>query len=154
MTNGSMNLLYPQIVLFQRSVLLFTGCVVNNSAGQASTAGRDSRANAELSCVISAINSTRKSSLPKPHCEGAGPLDGRTGRGTHQRNAGSKGRASPRANAVRPPQLAASWPLMTGNRFRRWRLSALSVLPTDHNLSWSRLSEQNFRVDKWSLCRG
>src|ERR1700676_5481570 len=21
-------------------------------------------------------------------------------------------------------------------------------------LSWSRLSEQNFRIDKWSLCRG
>jgi hypothetical protein len=24
----------------------------------------------------------------------------------------------------------------------------------DHSLSWSRLSEQNLRVDKWSLCRG
>ena len=24
----------------------------------------------------------------------------------------------------------------------------------DQNLSWSRLSEQNLRVDKWSVCRG
>jgi hypothetical protein len=23
-----------------------------------------------------------------------------------------------------------------------------------HDQSWSRLSEQNFRVDKWSICRG
>ena len=23
-----------------------------------------------------------------------------------------------------------------------------------HILSWSRLSEQNLRVDKWSICRG
>jgi hypothetical protein len=26
--------------------------------------------------------------------------------------------------------------------------------PERRDLSWSRLSEQNFRVDKWSLCRG
>jgi hypothetical protein len=28
-----------------------------------------------------------------------------------------------------------------------------SRIHTDE-VSWSRLSEQNFRVDKWSLCRG
>jgi hypothetical protein len=31
----------------------------------------------------------------------------------------------------------------------------LGDIQTDRgNLRWSRLSEQNFRVDKWSLCRG
>ena len=35
---------------------------MNNFASQASTDGRDSRANAELPCVISVLNSTRRSS--------------------------------------------------------------------------------------------
>ena len=27
-------------------------------------------------------------------------------------------------------------------------------VPATHKVRWLRLSEQNFRVDKWSLCRG
>jgi hypothetical protein len=29
-----------------------------------------------------------------------------------------------------------------------------SEINNDPRLNWSRLSEQKFRVDKWSLCRG
>jgi hypothetical protein len=36
------------------------------------------------------------------------------------------------------------WPDTEITSFLRWRLA----------VSWSRLSEQLFRVDKWSVCRG
>ena len=31
---------------------------------------------------------------------------------------------------------------------------ATSPVGALRGVSWSRLSEQNFRIDKWSLCRG
>jgi adenylate cyclase len=34
------------------------------------------------------------------------------------------------------------------------QLKALRKELVDPKMKWSRLSEQNFRVDKWSLCRG
>jgi hypothetical protein len=40
---------------------------------------------------------------------------------------------------------------------RAWQVTVLPGLweaPDSVNLRWSRLSEQIFRVDKWSLCRG
>ena len=33
-------------------------------------------------------------------------------------------------------------------------VSVLAVLPVALALSWSRLSEQIIRFDKWNLCRG
>jgi len=33
-------------------------------------------------------------------------------------------------------------------------LEQCGLLLRDANVRWLRLSEQNFRVDKWSLCRG
>jgi len=40
--------------------------------------------------------------------------------------------------------------LFDGNR----RMTCLKLLEKPRRVSWSRLSEQKFRVDKWSLCRG
>jgi len=37
---------------------------------------------------------------------------------------------------------------------RLMRLQALKARPRRRRQSWSRLSEQFFRFDKWSLCRG
>jgi hypothetical protein len=38
---------------------------------------------------------------------------------------------------------------------RRSAAMAVAIGPTtDNDLRWSRLSEQIFRVDKWSLCQG
>jgi hypothetical protein len=34
-----------------------------------------------------------------------------------------------------------------------WYLSLIAAIPPKL-VRWLRLSEQNFRVDKWSLCRG
>jgi UDP-arabinose 4-epimerase len=44
-----------------------------------------------------------------------------------------------------------------GKYYRNNVAGSLTLLEAlrDHGVvSWSRLSEQNFRVDKWSLCRG
>ncbi len=46
---------------------------------------------------------------------------------------------------------------MTTTRYRINRRGALGLLGgtvAAYLESWSRLSEQIFRVDKWSLCRG
>jgi hypothetical protein len=36
----------------------------------------------------------------------------------------------------------------------KWSLSEIDNLMTDDKVRWARLSEQFFRVDKWSVCRG
>ena len=44
--------------------------------------------------------------------------------------------------------------LPEGGRFLRKPYSPEQITVTLRELSWSRLSEQNLRVDKWSVCRG
>jgi hypothetical protein len=48
---------------------------------------------------------------------------------------------------------AALFPLAIAQM--RFRIEATPMhAELEPGVSWSRLSEQNFRVDKWSLCRG
>ena len=60
------------------------------------------------------------------------------------------------------PAVAARWPLPVYEELLAefkaagadWVQLDEPVLALDLSESWSRLSEQFFRVDKWSLCRG
>ncbi len=57
-----------------------------------------------------------------------------------------------------PPALSflLFWSLLTiGQAFKFNRtIKTQAIADKDQGMTWLRLSEQNFRVDKWSLCRG